>query len=193
MHELGSENEPPLDTPRLYAASLSDYNSGILHGTWIDAIDDSEAMQHTIARMLANSPTARLEGLPAEEWAIHDYEGFGQIRIEEYTSIDTIAGYAAGILAHGLAFSAWIGVVGGIPDEGSFEEAFLGDWASTEEYAESLLDDCGLDEVIDKHVPESLRYYVKIDTAGFARDLQLGGDIIAVEKPSGGVWIFAAN
>lgn len=95
---------------------------------------------------------------------------------------------------HGPAFTAWIAHYGGsIPEDGEFEDAYLGEWTSAESYAEHLLEDFGVDELIRNHVPESLRYYVKLDIAGFARDLELGGDIIVLEKPTGGVWIFVAN
>jgi hypothetical protein len=33
------------DVPRIYVASLSDYNNGVLHGRWIDASSDPEDMQ----------------------------------------------------------------------------------------------------------------------------------------------------
>jgi hypothetical protein len=35
-----------------------------------------------------------------------------------------------------------------------------------------------------------LQPYLKIDVSGFARDLDLGGDVIKVEKPEGGVWVW---
>jgi antirestriction protein len=73
---------------RLYVASLSDYNAGILHGEWIDVTDEG-AMREGISAMLASSPTAKQEGLPAEEWAIHDYEGFGELRLSEYEGTRT--------------------------------------------------------------------------------------------------------
>ena len=34
----------PRDGPRIYVASLSDYNNGTLHGMWIEAVTDPEAM-----------------------------------------------------------------------------------------------------------------------------------------------------
>jgi hypothetical protein len=59
---------------------LSDYNAGILHGVWIDAVEDADELQEPIDRMLAASPTTRRYGDVAEEWAIHDFEGFGNLR-----------------------------------------------------------------------------------------------------------------
>ncbi|MDR0779720.1 MAG: antirestriction protein ArdA, partial [Pseudomonadales bacterium] len=61
--------------PRIYVACLAAYNNGILHGAWLDAAQEPEALQNEVRDMLAASPIAG-----AEEWAIHDYEGFGEIR-----------------------------------------------------------------------------------------------------------------
>jgi antirestriction protein len=65
--------------PRIYVACLAAYNSGTLHGTWIDATQGEWGIWEDIQKMLAASPI-----LDAEEHAIHDYEGFEGARIEEY-------------------------------------------------------------------------------------------------------------
>lgn len=57
--------------PKIYVADLAAYNNGKLHGVWIDATLDLEDIQAAVSSMLKNSP----EGF-AEEYAIHDYEGF---------------------------------------------------------------------------------------------------------------------
>jgi len=58
-------------TPRIYVACLAAYNNGKLRGEWIDANQDDDAIFDDIKKILSTSP----EPL-AEEWAIHDYEGF---------------------------------------------------------------------------------------------------------------------
>ena len=73
-----------LTNPRIYVACLAAYNEGILHGQWIDASSDESEMQEAVDAMLAASPIAG-----AEEWAIHDYEGFGYM--SEYEDLDHIA------------------------------------------------------------------------------------------------------
>ena len=83
------------DTPKIYVACLAAYNNGKLHGAWIDADQSSEAIYEEIQEMLKSSP----EPL-AEEWAIHDYEGFGDIRLSEWESIELIADMAAFINEH---------------------------------------------------------------------------------------------
>lgn len=71
--------ELPTDSPRaaaiqtpplIYVASLADYNNGRLHGVWIRADSDPEAIGLAIQAMLAASPEPR-----AEEWAVHASEG----------------------------------------------------------------------------------------------------------------------
>jgi antirestriction protein len=185
----------PRDGPRIYAASLSDYNNGILHGRWIEATDDAEAMGREIEVMLSESPTARLHGDVAEEWAIHDYEGFGELRIGEYQGLTQIARLARGIGEHGLAFAAWAAhVVGMECDEivDQFDDRYQGEWDSLEAYAEMLLEELGADRIIDE-APEWLQPYISIDADGFSRDLEISGDIVTVERPDGGVWIFAGH
>lgn len=65
-----NERQQRLGRVAIYAASLSDYNNGILHGAWIDADEDVERMSGEITEMLADSPTTKRYGEPAEEWAI---------------------------------------------------------------------------------------------------------------------------
>lgn len=48
------------DTPRIYVASLSDYNAGRLHGEWIDATQELDDIWAEIHAMLAKSPEARI-------------------------------------------------------------------------------------------------------------------------------------
>ena len=178
---------PPDHGPRIYVASLSDYNAGRLHGTWLDATADADEMNDGITTMLAASPEPN-----AEEWAIHDFEGWGPLRLSEYESIDTIARLADGIATHGMAFAHWAALVGTDADElERFDAAYLGHWPSVEDYARDYLDDCGLDRIIEEHVPDSLQPYVTVDVDGFARDLEYSGDITASEGDDG-VYLYAS-
>jgi antirestriction protein len=60
-------NKSDPKTPRIYVACLSAYNNGHLHGWWIDADQEPDALWLDIEEMLADSPMD-----DAEEWAIHD-------------------------------------------------------------------------------------------------------------------------
>ena len=84
------------ETPRIYAACLAAYNNGHLHGRWIDATQDPEAIQAEISEMLGKSPIPL-----TEEWAIHDYEGFEGATLHEYSGIEKVAAMAAFIVERG--------------------------------------------------------------------------------------------
>jgi antirestriction protein len=171
--------------PRIYVASLADYNDGVLHGTWIDATGGLDDIHAAVDGMLASSPTTPR----AEEYAIHDYEGFGRYRVDEYSSLDRVNRIARGIAEHGLAFSAWASTSEQDDALDGFEDAFLGSYESATDYAEQLLDDFGLEHIIEEYVPEGLQAYVRVDAEAFGHDLVLGGDIIVVEHDRG-VYIF---
>lgn len=58
-----------------------------------------------------------------------------------------------------------------------------------EEYAEQLLEDMGATEALVA-IPNWLQRHVQLDVAGFARDLELGGDIWTAVDGQGEVWVF---
>lgn len=175
---------PATPSPRIYAASLSDYNAGRLHGAWIDADQEPDELHVAVTAMLAASHEPG-----AEEWAIHDYEGFGPVELSEYESLERVSLLATGITEHGLGFAAWATTAGTEPAAlRLFEEAYRGHWESVTAYAEELLDDLGATEVLER-VPDWLQPYVQLDVEGFARDLRLGGDVRTVSS-DGGVWVF---
>jgi antirestriction protein len=170
-HQLTPEGHEDLRTevPRIYVASLSDYNAGRLHGVWIDLDEDAEAMWSQVHGMLADSPEPG-----AEEWAIHDFENFGPLRLGEWEDLDRVQAIASGIVEHGEAFAAWAEELDRSEwaDElPKFDEHFHGTWESMEAFAEQLLDDLGID--VDAIGPENLQAYVTFDLESFARDLAM--------------------
>jgi len=170
-------------------ASLSDYNNGVLHGRWIDAARDESELQADIDAMLATSPWAARTGEPAEEWAIHDYNDFAPLRIDEHESMSWIGRVARGIVEHGPAFAAYADVVEEEEMLEGFDHEYLGHYDDLHTYVEQLINDRGYDRILDEELPASIRPYVKIDITATANDL-LRGDIHAVPAIDGGVWIF---
>jgi antirestriction protein len=83
--------ESTITRPRIYVACLSAYNNGYLHGAWID-IEDFEQVWDEIAKMLTESPMAKEE--ICEEWAIHDFEGFGSYKISESHDLEELCAVA---------------------------------------------------------------------------------------------------
>lgn len=149
------------DSPRrIYVACLASYNSGKLHGVWIDCEGKgADELQDEVSVMLRASPEPS-----AEEYAIHDHEGFGEL-ISEYTSLSAVAELCALLDEHGEAFGAYAENVGvEHADAEGFQDAYCGTWDSEEAYAEHLIDEGVLGEIAG-----ALASY--IDTARLARDL----------------------
>jgi len=172
--------------PRIYVASLSDYNTGRLHGVWIDATEDIENVYTAVENLLSSSPEPI-----AEEFAIHDYEGFGSVRFSEYEKLETVVRIAQGIAEHGKPFAGWAACLGESQWDDHLDEFgdhYLGSYESVEDYAAQLLDDLGVD--VDNLGPENLQPYVRFDLEAFARDLSMDLD---VEQDDAGVHIFDAR
>jgi antirestriction protein len=150
------EDEPVIQ-PRIWVASLSDYNNGTLHGQWLDAAQDEAELQAGIATMLASSPLTARTGEPAEEWAIHDYQGFGALPIYEHENLSWISRVAKGIAQHGLAFAAYADVMEDEELLTGFEDDYLGHYDDLHTYVEQLINDLGYDRILDEALPASIR------------------------------------
>jgi antirestriction protein len=169
-----AEQPAPLETkeqdheevPRIYVASLSDYNAGRLYGTWINANQEPEELWEAINGMLAKSRESI-----AEEIAIHDYEGFEPLHLSESESIEHVSKLARGISEHGRAFAHWAAYIGASQWDqlDDFENRYLGHWRSMTEIADRFFEDQGVD--LHEMVPALWRPYVTFDVAAFARDL----------------------
>jgi len=114
------------NSPKIYVACLSAYNSGHLHGLWIDATQDPEDISDDIEWMLSWSPDCDIQ--PCEEYAIHDYEGFGDIRLNEYEDIK------------------YISKLGQILDKADDVDAMCA-WLS---YAKDLVNDSDIEEIAEE-------------------------------------------
>lgn len=172
--------------PRIWVGSLADYNAGQLHGEWLDAAVDDTALHEAVQRIIAASPQP-----DAEEWAIFDFDGFGGYRVNEYDPIEEVAAIARGIAQHGAAFGPWAEIHDGNADMlAAFEDNFLGTYASAADWVREVVSELGIEDLLDKAVPETFRSYVSIDYESFADDERLSGTIHIESTPDGGVWIF---
>lgn len=173
----GQYGSQETDPPRVYAACLAAYNNGRLHGRWIDADQEPDAIQDDINTMLAASPEPG-----AEEWAWHDYEGFEGARIEEYSSIETIAALAGFIAEHGPLGGKLLEHFGGdLEDARAAFETYAGVHQSLADFAQELTED-------STDIPESLRFY--IDYEIMAHDMELSGDVFTIELGFEDVHVF---
>ena len=186
MSEENRRESHPKIEPRVYVASLSDYNAGRLHGVWLDANTDIDELHEAIQTMLRASPEPI-----AEEYAIHDYESFGPLRLSEFESLESVSRIGRGIAEHGLPFAHWAGLVGTSNSEAldRFEDAYMGHYDDLEDYGRSIVEAFGLGEELEEAVPDLLASYVDIDFAGFARDMEINGQI-TTSAGEGGIYIF---
>ncbi len=163
-------------TPRIYVACLAAYNSGFLHGQWIEANQEAEAIYKEIQEMLAKSPIAG-----AEEWAIHDYEGFMGLQLSESEDIATVASIAVMLEKHGEAWALFTEHDGReYATQERFEEAYEGEWNSEEDFAENLASET-------MEIPKHLEFY--IDYGKLAYDLFIN-DYFSAEGSSYKVHVF---
>ncbi len=81
---------------QIYVACLAAYSNGKLHGRWIDAAQSPDEILGEIGAMLAESPEPN-----AEEWAIHDHAGWGEVYIHEMESIENVSILAGLMSEHG--------------------------------------------------------------------------------------------
>lgn len=140
------------DNPRIYVRCLAAYNSGLLHGLWINAAQHVNDIQDDINWMLSWSPVAGSE--VCEEWAIHDYEGFGSFSLREWESLEIVSNVAQAIAEHGEAFAAFIACefprMNEIEDWDEvlekFQDAYLGYFDSEKDFA---LKSSEIDEMYD--------------------------------------------
>lgn len=125
----------------------------------------------------------------AEEWAIHDHEGFGEWSPGEGERFVDVATMAEQIEAHGLAFPAWVEHIGAaVDDVDGFEEAYAGEWDSEKAYGEELAT-----ETIEGLSDEGSTLAMYFDYEAFTRDLFLG-DYFSVDRGGGaGCWVFRST
>lgn len=163
---------------KIYVACLASYNNGILHGQWIDAMQSADDIRAEITAMLARSPIG-----DAEEYAIHDYEGFEGISISEYSGIDRVAEIAAFLEEHGSLGAAVASYFGDDLDEArsALEDRYHGSYESLADFAQSLTEET-------TSIPKNFAFY--IDWQKMARDMEMSGDVLAIETAHDEVHVF---
>jgi len=166
------------DDIRIYVADLSAYNAGRLHGVWIDATDDLDDIWAQVNDMLRNSP----EPL-AEEYAIHDFEGFGAYRVSEYEGLEAVHNIAVFLEEHGALGAEVLDYACGDIEqaEKTLSEQYNGVYDSVAGFAEQLTEDTS-------EIPEHLQFYIDYERMG--RDMELSGDIFTIETGYQEVHIF---
>jgi antirestriction protein len=165
--------------PRIYVACLAAYNSGRLHGAWIEVEDDLEAVVDAVATMLAVSPEPG-----AEEFAIHDHEGFGGVEVGEFMPLAKVVEIANFLRERGALGALVLSHFNGDLDEaeGALEDGYRGRFDSMADYIQALTEE-------STEIPETLRLY--IDYEAMARDAEISGDVFTIDAPDGQVHVFS--
>jgi antirestriction protein len=179
-----------LNTPQIYVACLSAYNSGFLHGLWIDATQDPEAIRDDLQFMLSLSPVSHLE--TCEEYAIHAFEGFEGITLDEYESIERVSALAQAIEEHGKPFALYVDYFGFDDIDRAlidFEDHYHGCFKSREDYAESYYEESGMISAIELAGLNS--FY--IDWIKIAHDWECSGDILFLEESYEMIHVFSLS
>lgn len=164
--------------PRIYVACLAAYNSGQLHGAWIDVEDDADAVRAQIYSMLVNSPVRG-----AEEYAIHDYEDFGEVTISEYAGIDRLVEMASFLRERGNLGAAVLEYLSGDVEaaRSALDDQYHGVFASLADCFEELTQET-------TQIPDNLRNYIDWEAVG--RDAELNGDVFTVKTGHDEVHVF---
>ena len=163
--------------PKIYVADLAAYNNGKLHGVWIDATLELSDILDAVNAMLENSPEEM-----AEEYAIHDYEGFGSYRVGEYDGLESVHEFACFIEEHGKLGAELLSYFSEISEaRTAIEENYAGCHKSLAEFAQELSEDTA-------QIPESLQYYIDYERMG--ADMEMSGDIFTIETAHDELHVF---
>ncbi len=165
------------DEIRIYVACLAAYNNGILHGEWIDATSDLDDIWDAINAMLKASPVE-----DAEEYAIHDYEGFDSYRVGEYEGVEGVHKVACFIDRYPEFGGELLNHCSNLDEvETMAEDQYCGCYSSVADYAQQLTEET-------TEIPKQLQFYIDYERMG--RDIEMSGDIFTIETAHDEVHIF---
>ncbi|MFK4753765.1 antirestriction protein ArdA [Oceanobacter antarcticus] len=161
----------------IYVADLAAYNAGTLHGVWIDATQELDDIHEAIQTMLAASPEPF-----SEEWAIHDYDGFGGLGLGEYEGIERVHAIAVFLEEHGelgkAVLSHWCSDID--QAQQALSDDYHGCFTSLADFAQELTEE-------STSIPENLAYYIDYEKMG--RDLEMN-DVYTVTTAYDEVHVF---
>lgn len=175
-----------LSGPAVYVACLAAYNSGTLHGDWVDLEEAStvEDIRECIAYIVATSPE-----LGAEEYAVHDSQGLPDCLQSEWPDWQQVEAFMeAHCNLHETERGAHLiacNLNGRVLDEQEFAESFCGFWERPEDFAQEQAE-----ETADPDVDWGQWPINCIDWQSAWRDLSCDG-YHAEFVPSEGYAIFA--
>jgi antirestriction protein len=137
-----------LEGPAVYVACLAAYNSGTLHGYWVDLEQAStvEDIRECIAYTLATSPA-----LGAEEYAVHDHQGLPACLQSEWPDWQQVEAFMEARDAlhesEQVAYLLACNINHRVLDEQEFSESFCGFWERPEDFAQEQAEQAADPEV----------------------------------------------
>jgi antirestriction protein len=164
--------------PKIYVADLAAYTNGKLHGVWINALQELDEIFENIKEMLVTSPEEH-----ADEYAIHDYEGFDGCSLSEYQSIESVREIAIFLDENPDLGGELLSYFNN--DIKQAKKATLdnyqGCYDSLADYAQAITEDA-------TSIPSHLHYYIDYDRMG--RDMKMNGDFFVLEPMQSRKYIF---
>lgn len=163
---------------QIYIACLTAYNNGFLHGEWVDVSQGIDHVRERIKFILLDSPMNE-EGDPCEEWAIHDFEGFGNYKVNEYHDLEELCQVAEFLKEceekdFPSDVASWLiddfGINGAIE---KMEDDFIGEFDSATDFAYHYVDETGLLSDACKTIS------MYFDYEAFGRDLDMNGEVMS--------------
>ena len=141
--------------PAIYVACLASYNSGHLHGAWLNLGDvprlNASDIQDGIDYVLKTSPVPN-----AEEYAVHDYQGIpailrnaGFLASNEHPDLEALAEWVTtwqeceGNGNEGDTYREYCDHIGQAVTAEEFNDAYQGTFESEAEFAEDFYEQTG--------------------------------------------------
>jgi antirestriction protein len=174
------------DAPQIYVACLSAYNNGKLHGMWIDCTQDADAIQEDIEWMLSWSPCRNYEA--CEEWAIHDFQNWYGIQLDECEDINKLAELAQVLSEYGEVYAAYYKYYGDYATLDEFKDSYWGKYESEEDFVYDQLEEQGLIKKFEEMGLSSS--YINFEA--IARDWFIDS-YLSVEEGYKKVYVFSRN
>lgn len=134
--------------PAIYVACLASYNSGHLHGAWLNLGDvprlNASDIQEGIDYVLKTSPVPN-----AEEYAVHDSQGIPAILGDEWPDLEALAEWVTtwqeceGNGNNGDTFRRYCDHIGQTVTADEFTDAYQGTFNSEADFAEDFYEQTG--------------------------------------------------
>lgn len=170
--------------PKIWVGCLAAYNSGSLHGNWIDATQDVEVIEKEIQKILKDSPVPN-----AEEWEIFEYDDFGcNFELLDQYGLPKLVEAARFVAELGIVASKLLNYFGGNVKEAkeAYEEEFYGFFPSLVDFAEEFYYEAHKEEL--EALPSILRFSICWENV--AEELILRGDIFTINIGFDEVYVF---